>query len=141
MMRFPAYDMRRRLLLGLAAICLGWPGAENHASAQGNSAAGGEQLTISLPEVVVESPSIEHLIAARVRPVPPKRLGVRLPPVFIKLEAPSIRLPARPIPEGSSDLPRRLLRLACTICENPDLHNLHLRRLRCEFPSVTARVS
>ena len=98
MMRYPAYDMRRRLLLGLAAICLGWPGAENHASAQGNSAAGGEQLTISLPEVVVESPSIEHLIAARVRPVPPKRLGVRLPPVFIKLEAPSIRLPVRPIP-------------------------------------------
>ena len=98
MMRFPAYGMRRRLLLGLAAICFASPGAENHALAQDNSAAGGEQLTISLPEVVVESPSIEHLIAARVRPVPPKRLGVRLPPVFIKLEAPSIRLPVRPIP-------------------------------------------
>ena len=105
MMRFPACNMRRRLLLGLAVICFGCLGAGNAARAQSESAAGGKQLTISLPEVVVESPNIEHLIAARVRPVPPKRLGVRLPAVFVELETPSIRLPPRPMPvEKKPDL-------------------------------------
>ncbi|MDE0331568.1 MAG: tetratricopeptide repeat protein [Nitrospinae bacterium] len=97
-MRFVADRFGRRFLHGLMAVCFGCLGAENTALAQGESAAGGKQLSISLPEVVVETPSIEHLIAARVRPAPPKRLGVRLPAVFVELDVPSIRPPARPIP-------------------------------------------
>lgn len=95
---YAAYHLGCRLLLGLAVICSGCLGAAGSAWAQDQNDGKGKQLSVALPEVVIESPSIEHLIAARVRPVPPKRLGVRLPPVFIKLEPPSIRLPARPIP-------------------------------------------
>jgi len=98
MMRFTAYKFRCRLLLGLVVACFGYWGAESTAWSRDGSAAQGKQLTISLPEVVVESPNIEHLTATRVRPIPPKRLGVRLPAVFVELETPLIRLPARPIP-------------------------------------------
>ena len=105
MMRFAPLHFRCRLLLGLAVICCGHLGAGSAAWAQDGSAAGGKQLTISLPEVVVESPNIEHLIAARVRPAPPERLGVRLPAVFVELDTPPIRLPARPVPaEKKPDL-------------------------------------
>ena len=105
MMRFAAFNIRRRLFLGLVAICCGYWVAESTAWAKSESATKGKQLSISLPEVVVELPSIEHLIAARVRPIPPKRLGVRLPVVFVAPQIPSIRLPLRPIPsEKKSDL-------------------------------------
>ncbi len=105
MMCFAPLNFRCRFLLGLVVIFCGCLSAGSAASAQGGNAAGVKQLTISLPEVVVESPNIEHLIAARVRPVPPKRLGVRLPAVFVEIETPPIRLPVRPIPhEKKPDL-------------------------------------
>ncbi len=104
-MRFPAYHLWRSFLPGLAVVCGVCLGVVHSAWSQGQSADGGRQLTISLPEVVVESPSIEHLIVARVRPVPPKRLGVRLPSVFAEPQIPLIRLPVRPIPpEKKPDL-------------------------------------
>ena len=104
-MRFPAYDLLSRFLIGLVAVLCGYSGFENIAWAKSGSASKGKQLSISLPEVVVESLSIEHLIAARVRPVPPKRLGVRLPVVFVEPQIPPIRLPPRPIPlEKKPDL-------------------------------------
>lgn len=105
MTRYVAYHLRCRLLLGLAVICCGCLGAESAAWAQDQNAARGKQLSVALPEVVIESPSIEHLIAARVRPVPPKRLGVRLPVVFVEPQIPPVRLPARPMPpEKKPDL-------------------------------------
>lgn len=105
MIRFEAHHFRCRFLLGLLVVCCGYLGAENTAWARDESATQGKQLTISLPEVVVESPNIEHLIAARVRPVPPKRLGVRLPAVFVEIETPPIRIPSRPKPtEKKPDL-------------------------------------
>ena len=105
MMRFPFCHLRRSLLPGLAVVCCVCLGAAHTARAQSEGAAGGKQLSVSLPEVVVESPSIEHLIAARVRPVPPGRLGVRLPAVFVEPQIPPVRLPSRPMPpEKKPDL-------------------------------------
>jgi hypothetical protein len=51
-----------------------------------------------LPEVVIESPDVERLIAQRVRPTPPTRLGVRLPDILLDGEIPPVGLPARPLP-------------------------------------------
>ncbi|MEE9276543.1 MAG: tetratricopeptide repeat protein, partial [bacterium] len=56
------------------------------------------KLALPLPEVVVESPDIARLIARRVRPTPPGRLGVRLPDVLAQAEIPEADPPARPIP-------------------------------------------
>ncbi len=97
MMRFSACDSRW-VLLGAAVVLCGHLWDANPARAQEGGPAGEAQLSTSLPEIVVESPSIEHLIASRVRPLPPKRLGVRLPAVFVEPEIPAVRLPPRPIP-------------------------------------------
>ena len=98
MIRFAAYRFHCRFFLGLVVVCCGCLGVKSAGWARDGSATQGKPLTISLPEVVVESPNMEQLIAARVRPVPPKRLGVRLPAVFVEPETPSIRLPDRPVP-------------------------------------------
>lgn len=57
------------------------------------------KLTLSLPEVVIESPDIERLVAQRVRPVPPKQLGVQIPRVLPRVEIPEISPPSRPVPK------------------------------------------
>ncbi len=73
------------------------------------------RLSLSLPEVVVESPDVERLIAQRVRPAPPGRLGVRLPDILVEAEVPPVTLPPRPIPserEPDPDLTGPLGRLS-----------------------------
>ncbi|MEK6709660.1 MAG: hypothetical protein AABZ64_03695, partial [Nitrospinota bacterium] len=65
------------------------------------------RLSLSLPEVVIESPDLERLIARRVRPAPPERLGVRLPDILLDGEVPALAAPARPLPperEADPDL-------------------------------------
>ena len=94
-MRLLSRDLQRGLLAGALAAFWGCFG----------SAAGAGQLAISLPEVVVESPSMERLIASRVRPAPPGRLGVRLPAVFAEPEIPPVRLPPRPVPPEKKPAP------------------------------------
>jgi len=66
--------------------------------------ASGGKLSVSLPEVVIESPNIERLIAQRVRPTPPIQLGVRVPKIFPRVTIPEISFLPRPIPpEGNPD--------------------------------------
>ena len=101
-MRVFAGGSGRGLLPGalvFLCVCLGGAGA-----------AEGKRLSVSLPEVVVESPDIERLIASRVRPRPPGRLGVRLPAVFIEPEIPPVRLPPRPLPREEKPKPGGLAR-------------------------------
>ncbi len=97
-MRFRAFDFGFRFLLGLMVVSCTCFGSATAIRAQDGGSAKGKRLSISLPEIVVESPNIEHLIGSRLRPIPPKRLGVHLPAVFVELENPPIRLPMRPIP-------------------------------------------
>ena len=65
----------------------------------GAAGLGEGKLGLSMPEVVIESPDIERLIAQRVRPVPPKQLGVRIPKVLPQAEIPEIFPPPRPVPK------------------------------------------
>ncbi|HBK79431.1 MAG TPA: hypothetical protein DDZ83_07080 [Nitrospinae bacterium] len=58
----------------------------------------GKKLSVSLPEVVIESPNIERLIAQRVRPTPPSQLGIRIPKIFPRAAIPEIPFLPRPIP-------------------------------------------
>ncbi len=97
-MRLLARDARCGLLTGLVLVFCGYLWSAGVGWSEGARAARGSQLALSLPSVVVESPSIEHLIAARVRPAPPKRLGVRLPSIFVQPDIPAVRLPPRPVP-------------------------------------------
>jgi len=62
------------------------------------AATGERQLSLSLPEIVVESPDIERIVAQRVRPAPPLQLGVRIPRIFPQIEMPSINPLSRPFP-------------------------------------------
>ncbi|MEE9240774.1 MAG: tetratricopeptide repeat protein, partial [bacterium] len=52
-----------------------------------------------MPEVIIESPDIERIVAQRVRPVPPRQLGVRIPDVLPQAEIPEISPPPRPVPK------------------------------------------
>ena len=79
-----------------ALLCASAPAAAAPAAAPARPAE--SPLSLSLPEVVIESPDLERLIARRVRPAPPGRLGVRLPDVLIEGEVPPMTLPARPLP-------------------------------------------
>ncbi len=69
------------------------------AGVAGAAVPGDGKLGLSIPEVVIESPDIERLIAQRVRPVPPKQLGVRIPSVLPQAEIPEISPPPRPVPK------------------------------------------
>ncbi len=57
-----------------------------------------KKLSLSLPEVVIESPDIERLVAQRVRPTPPRQLGVVIPKIFPRVIMPEFPLPRRPQP-------------------------------------------
>ena len=57
-----------------------------------------KKLSLSLPEVVIESPDIERLVAQRVRPTPPRQLGVVIPKIFPRAKMPEFSLPRRPQP-------------------------------------------
>ncbi len=57
-----------------------------------------DRLSVSLPEVMVETGNIAHLISIRVRPKPPARLGVDFPDILAQPENPPISLPPRPLP-------------------------------------------
>lgn len=81
-----------------ALLCASAPAAAAPAPPGAPARPAEGQLSLSLPEVVIESPDVERLIARRVRPDPPERLGVRLPDVLIEGEIPPLALPARPLP-------------------------------------------
>ncbi|MBT7856256.1 MAG: tetratricopeptide repeat protein, partial [Nitrospinaceae bacterium] len=69
------------------------------------AATGERQLSLSLPEIVVESPDIGRIVAQRVRPIPPLQLGVRIPRIFPHIEMPRINPLSRPFPlERKPDL-------------------------------------
>ena len=77
------------------ALFFALPGALGSEAA---AAAGERQLSLSLPEIVVESPDIERIVAQRVRPLPPFQLGVRIPRIFPQIEMPRINPLPRPFP-------------------------------------------
>lgn len=82
----------------LAALLLAAPPAWAGPAAKKGAPPAESRLSLSLPEVVIEVPDVEQLVAQRVRPVPPERLGVRLPDVLLDGEIPPMTLPERPLP-------------------------------------------
>ena len=88
----------RRVLGGAFAtlLCANAPAWAAPAAAPARPAEG--PLSLSLPEVLIESPDLERLIARRVRPAPPERLGVRLPDLLIEGEVPPLAIPSLPLP-------------------------------------------
>ena len=81
--------LRRPICLSILSclVVLGLIGGAGYAL--GATALKDGKLALSLPEVVIESPDIERLIAQRVRPVPPKQLGVRMPNIFPQAAMPA----------------------------------------------------
>ncbi|MEE9256259.1 MAG: tetratricopeptide repeat protein [bacterium] len=71
------------------------PGASQTPRASGSAE---RKLLLALPEVIIESPDIERLVAQRVRPIPPRRLGVRIPKIIPNARVPEISPPPRPLP-------------------------------------------
>ncbi len=83
-------------VLVFGAVIAAWNSAPSAQPA--SSSPIGDRLSVSLPEVVVETANIAHLIAIRVRPKPPARLGVDFPDILAHPEVPLISLPPRPLP-------------------------------------------